>query len=510
MSKPIVGLSEVGIIKDTPSLVIPENAFSDGRNVRFRNGAIESFAGETLYRELSSIQPTYGIHWRRPDQSYNIYLLNGKVVRADSAGNESVMLDSADSKYNNSEWEHTLFNGGYAVVINNGKSTPLYALYGGGTADNQFLELPGWNYSSGVTIAAKVVRTLGYSLVAANLTLTTGSSVSEAPSTVRISVQAATGAIPNIWTPGITTDTADEFELKTTSPILDMRELRGSLFIYSSDSISYLTINTGQSVVRPYIEGYGALNGRCVVEFDGQHFVVDRNDIYVHAGQGKPQSVADGRVRDYFFNTVNPNAIEKVFVSRNPRFDEIWVCFPSGTNNTCDRALVYGYRTNTWTIRDLPMITSIFNGPDNVGNSFSYLKEKPYMVTGTSRVFKGDTGTDMWNGYRMAPLSSYVERNKLGSANSAATTLISELILGFDKIPEGGNAYVSVTSQDNTNHEETFQGSTVERLPVDPTDESVFAVTPRSLGRLLNFKIESNTPWRLSLIIPNVQQGGKR
>ena len=56
------------------------------------------------------------------------------------------------------------------------------------------------------------------------------------------------------------------------------------MYVYSSDSIHVLSIKGGTSVVQPYAKGYGILNTNCVVEFDGRHFVVDRNDIYTHTG----------------------------------------------------------------------------------------------------------------------------------------------------------------------------------------------------------------------------------
>ena len=44
---PINNLSEIGLIMDTPSVSLPPNAFSDCQNVRFRDGAIRKFPGET-------------------------------------------------------------------------------------------------------------------------------------------------------------------------------------------------------------------------------------------------------------------------------------------------------------------------------------------------------------------------------------------------------------------------------------------------------------------------------
>ena len=291
MATPIEKLGRGGLNTDVPPVILPPNTFTDVLNVRFDDEAVQTITGETTSRTVS-IAPDFGIHWRRPDQGYNIFAKNGNIVRVDSAGNSSSMFSSSDSAYANSDWQATKFNGGYAIIMNNGKTTPLYCLYNSASAGSSFQPLPNWNYLEGITVTAKVIRALNYSLVAANLTINEAGTTTYAPGTIRVSVQAATGDVPSVWQPGLTTDTADEFELSSTSPVLDMAELRGNMFVYSSDSISLLTIGS-QTRVSFYSKSYGILNTDCVTEFDGNHFVVDRNDIYVHNGSGSIEFYRD-------------------------------------------------------------------------------------------------------------------------------------------------------------------------------------------------------------------------
>jgi len=207
MTEQIKGLGEGGLNTDTPPMIVPMNTFTDVLNVRFYDNAVQTITGENISRVVS-ISPDFGTHWRRPDQGYNIFAKNGYFVRVDSAGNSSAMLSSNDTVYNNSDWQSTPFNGGFAQVFNNGTSTPLYCLYGSLTANNTLQPLPGWNYLAGLTVTAKVIRSLNYSLVAANLTLDNSGVITNAPGTVRVSVQAPTGNVPQVWQPGLTTDTA--------------------------------------------------------------------------------------------------------------------------------------------------------------------------------------------------------------------------------------------------------------------------------------------------------------
>jgi hypothetical protein len=492
-----------GIIKDLPSVTLGTNIFTDGNNIRFDNNAIQTITGETIYPPSLAITPDFGIHWRRLDQGYNIFAKNGNIVRVDAAGNVSAMFTNAGGAYTNSVWDGCTFNGGYAIILNNGNSTPLYCLYGSNTAGSTFIELPNWNYVAGLTVKAKIIRNLGYSLVACNLTLEQGGVTTYAPNTIRVSVQAAPGNIPTVWQPGTTTDTADEFELKSTSPILDAAELRGNLYVYSSDSISVVTIGQATTKVQQYATGYGILNTKCVVEFDSQHFVVDRNDIYTHSGSGGIKSIANFKVRDHFFNSVNQAAIDKVYVVRNARNDEIWIHYPTGSSTTCNKIMIYQYRLDNWTFRDAPNTTSSFVGPSPENNSFLYGKETIYSTTGTTRAFIMDRGYQMWNGSALASYTSYVTREKLTSGDLEATSEIDGIYTVFDSVPNDSSINITVTGQNNYLAAADFSNADGRDLFVFQPNEprsAGYKVNPRVTGRLINYKISSTGYWRLALL----------
>lgn len=511
MGEQIKGLGDGGWIADAPPMILPMNIFSDVSNVRFDDDAISCITGEALGRTVA-IAPDYGIHWQRPDQGYNIFVNDGNAVRVDAAGGSSVMLSSVDAKYSNSDWQGTLFNGGFAVIINNGKSTPLYALYGHPSAGTTFQELPGWNYLGGLTVTAKVVRSLNYSLIAANLTLDQSGTITNAPGTIRVSTQAATGGVPQIWAPGTTTDTADEFELSSTSPVRDMAELRGNMFIYSEDSISILTI--GQVTrVSPYSRSYGILTSDCVIEFDGNHFVVDRNDIYVHNGSGSIQSVSDKRVNKYFFNNLNRAVVDKVYLVKNPFNKEIWICYPKGVSTVCNEALIYRYGNNTWTKRTLVGNTYAFQGPENVGSTFQYAKTVVYMTTNTTQTLVTDSNYLMWNGAILASINSYLEKKKVNTGNVTGAAYVSALYPVFDQVPVDTSISVRVMGQDNytTNVDLSVASDRNEFLflPSAATPQG-YKVDPRVKGRVLNYRISGTDYWRLAVMALEVQQADRR
>jgi len=513
MATPVEKLGRGGLNTDVPPMILPPNTFTDVLNVRFDDEAVQTITGETTSRTVS-IAPEFGIHWRRPDQSYNIFANDGKIVRVDSAGNSSFMLNSVDAVYDNSDWQATKFNGGYAIVMNNGQTTPLYCLFGSASAGSTFQPLPNWNYITGLTVTAKVIRALNYSLVAANLTLTQDGIVTYAPGTIRVSVQAATGNIPNIWQPGLTTDTADEFELSTTSPVLDMAELRGNMFVYSSDSISLLTIGA-QTRVSFYSKSYGILNTDCVVEFDGNHFVLDRNDIYTHNGSGAIESVGTYRVKKYLFSNLNRNAVDKVHVVKNPFNKEIWINYPKGNSTFCNEALIFNYNNNTWTKRTLPSVSYAFNGPANVSNTFDYSTEVIYMCTNNNQTLVTDSNYLMWNGSALVSYTSYIERIYFNSGDVTGSVLLSSIFPIFDKVPNDASITIRVTGQNNYTEvpnlavDDPDLKDTFTFLP-NNTKSQGYKVDPRVNGRLINYRITTSNYWRLSTFLFDAKPADRR
>jgi hypothetical protein len=506
-------LGNGGLNTDLPPMILAPNQFSDCLNVRFDDNAIQAITGEAIYRTLS-IAPDYGIHWRRPDKGYNIFAKDGVIIKVEADGTASNMLSSVDPIYDNSNWQGTYFNGGFAVVVNNGTSTPLYCLYGDPVAGDTFQPLPNWNYLAGLTVTAKLVRALNYSLIAANLTLDQSGTVTYAPGTIRVSTQAATGSIPQVWQPGLTTDTADEFELSSTSPILDMSELRGSMYVYSSDSISILSIGS-QTRVTPYSKTYGILSTDCVVEFDGKHFVVDRNDIYIHNGSGNIESIADFRIKKYFFDNLNTARLDKVHVTKDASRKEIWINYPKGSSVVCNEALIYQYKNNTWTKRQLANVTYTFNGPANQTSDWLYGKEVLYMTTDSTQLLVSDNNYLMWDGTALSPYTSFIEKKKINTGDLTKNMWVSSLYPVFDKVPVDAAITIRVKGQNNYTSDLDMSVSdpttkdTWVFLPNDVKAEG-YKVDPRVTGRVLNYRIESSGNWRLAAIALDAQPAGHR
>ena len=166
---PITGFDQVGVIRDTPPVALPPNALSDARNVRFKDGAVRKMEGEVnIFPNLfddagvsydGSILK-YVVWWPNPNRidenrGYYLVILERDIsgMQMDVAyliepGSETLVEKGRFQRDENAAWQHTFFQGGFALIINNGLEAPQYILDSDGNnsvvAVPNFQPLPGW------------------------------------------------------------------------------------------------------------------------------------------------------------------------------------------------------------------------------------------------------------------------------------------------------------------------------------------------------------------------------
>ena len=494
--QPVRGIGTGGIVRDVPAVLLPETHWSDGRNVRFDNASVNKISGHIRYsRDFNESDVHWGIFWNRPTTPYLIYADPTDVYRVDAAGNRAE-ISTGPAYSSGSRWHGSTFTGGFAVVMNNTVDTPQYIIHGntGASQETTLTDLPGWNYTTGIEITAGVVRPFRNHLVAGNITSVASGVVTQNPATIRISTAAAPGSIPQTWQPGEGDQLADEFELSQTESIVDMAELRGHLFVYTGDSIHQISIGQTATIASDYAVGYGCLAVDCIAAFDGQHFVVDRNDVYVHSGSGAIKSVIDGKLRDYFYGNLNATHFENTFVSVNRAEDEIWICYPTLTANSsgdCNEALIWNYRQDHWTIRDLPNVRGGFQAPPIANNTFMQSSEKLITVgTADAHFFQMDTGTQ----FDGQEFTAFVERKRFDPANMIdAYKNLNKVYLSFDPKDNQAVINVAVRGQNGTSVDHNLlTGNKIENREFKASTED-YQVNLREAGRLLNMRVGSST-----------------
>ena len=88
------------------------------------------------------------------------------------------------------------------------------------------------------------------------------------------------------------------------------------------------------------------LSSQSAIEYDGVYYWcgVDRFLMY----SGVVKEIPNNMNQNYFFDNLNYSQRQKVWVSKVPRFGEIWWFYPRGDATECTDAIVYNTRENTW------------------------------------------------------------------------------------------------------------------------------------------------------------------
>ena len=88
------------------------------------------------------------------------------------------------------------------------------------------------------------------------------------------------------------------------------------------------------------------LSSQSAIEYDGVYYWcgVDRFLLY----NGTVKEIPNNFNQNYFFDNLNYNQRQKVWVTKVPRYGEIWWFYPRGDATECTDAIIYNVRENVW------------------------------------------------------------------------------------------------------------------------------------------------------------------
>lgn len=346
-----------GIMTDPKPSDLPMNKWSYGSNVKFRNGKSMMVEG---YSQVYDTPPEPLLHvtsYLTQNTPFWIGASETKLRITSGGGGWVDYTRLVGGPYTASQTNN--WNGGFlagVAILNNGSDAPQSLL----PSANNFTDLPNWP----ATYRAKVVRPFKNYLIALNLTV---DSVLY-PTTVKWSAPADPGEVPPTWDITDPTNDAGENPLADTpGAIVDGKKLRDAFIIYKEDSVYSMRYIGGTFVFQfqQLFDDVGMLSTNCAAEFDGKHFVIGRGDVYVHNGVQK-SSVIDGAMKDLLFQSINGQEIQSTFVVPDYSNTEMWICFAQSAEATdlgyADRACVWNWTTNEWSIRDVPNLIGASSG----------------------------------------------------------------------------------------------------------------------------------------------------
>lgn len=354
MPEQVTILNPNGINKDISPYELSDDKWSDGNNIHFDNDRTSKVRGHQQVFGTPSVAPYWLLPFNTITTDYWIYPSLTKIYRAHTSGATTTHEDV--TRTTGGDYAATAdggWNGGVlggVAILNNGVDVPQML----GTAATDFAALSNWLANT----TTKVIRPFKRFLVA----LDTTESSTRYPFRVRWSHPAEGGTVPTTWDETDATKDAGYVDLSQTNGfVIDCLSLGDSNIIYKEDSVWSMTYEGGQNIFgfRQIFSDAGILGRDCVQSYDSQHFVVSEDDVYIHNGQTK-QSVVDSVMRDELFNTIHPDYKTRTFVVAEREKNEMWICFPStSSTGLCDKAFVWNWRNNSWSIRDLPNVSFI-------------------------------------------------------------------------------------------------------------------------------------------------------
>lgn len=394
--------------KDVPKYIADKDGNTDAQDIQ----AFDLVGWNDDYTTLEEIiNITYNSDTTNRDFSL------GKEVNFNLTKVIAYILDEAGDIVDRSELTGLGTEGEFTISLD--VDTNTHILTASASLDNNFNLVVYLQSVDKVILTAGVIRAFGNLLIAGNLretSVSTGETIRRLTGAVRTSDVAQPGSVPTNWNPfAVGVSTADEFILSATGIVQDIVELQGRAYVYTNHSIHSLTPTGNASVpfsLDVVSSAYGVHSMDMVVEVDGKHIVVGANDIYVFSGHpGNIQSIADDRVRYFFYDRLHSEYAANSRVVRYQRYNELWFCYPSteSVSGELNEVLIWNYRSNIWSRRILSPFWGITTGLAKINSTVDVNQYHPIIATETD-IVAGDSGYQDKNGNTY---ESYVERTNI-------------------------------------------------------------------------------------------------
>ena len=428
---------------------------------------------------------------------------------------------TGDSNYNanttDRRWTATNLNG--VIVATNGHDVPqTWPLDSGGIPQLTVPFVRLRNFPIGNK--CKVIRSFRTFLIGLNWVRT-----NEEPRLVKWSTEASFGNQPVTWDETDATLDAGEYELSDTpGNIIDGLPLGDSFLIYKDDSIYIMNY-----VGTPYIFSFkllsptiGLLAKEAVAEFEGGHFFMGNSDFYVCNGQTVTPMLSN-KLRRTVFDELNGDNYQKCFVAADYVRNEMMACYPSGSSAVVNRAVIWNWKDNTFSFRDLPSTSHISSGivaitagatwdsasgtwdadsdPWGATNYDNVIKNIVFADVTNTKIFRDSKGNKKDDETMLA----YVERSGYDLGDPQSVKFVSAV---YPQIEVSGDNTINIYIGRQMSTEEgiTWEGP----IAFNPNSQS--KVSCRVSGKYFAIKVESNSDidWKLHGLAFEVQKKGLR
>lgn len=348
---PIHNVGTLGVMADSPAHTLPPEAWTDSRNMRFKNKQAYRAKGHAVVLGTPTVPPGFIFNTATDTSSFWLYANTTDVYVNDAGVHTQITRNAGGTPYTATSarmWQAGLLGG--IPVLNNGSDVPQAWLTLSSAVD--LSDIAAW-VADIPTTRAKIVKPFGSYLMALNLTV----AGTRLPHRILWSSRADPGSLPATWNVNDATQDAGQrdFTDADAGQIVDGLMLGNYFVVYKETATHLISQIGGQEIMRlEFLLNSGLLAAKCVCLFDKgrKHFVVSENDIITHAGTKAADSILDEKARDRLFGELNVSAKDGCFAFENARENECLFVYPTLGVDSPNRALVWNYRRNTIGFRD--------------------------------------------------------------------------------------------------------------------------------------------------------------
>lgn len=508
---------------DVPSNALGTNEYSSGYNIETDVRGIKKIFGE---QEILTVIPGYPIFMEGGFRSQTTWAYivatrnssnHGKWHLVTSAGVSNITPGYAG--------DPNVYINGYVDGLNITTSWVGNVFFVNDTLNNPMYLLPSaselaiysdsaWNYTPGVTSTrAGFMRNycspnVGNILIAGNLTEVVDGISYNYPTTVRWSQAFANTGYPSTWVPTLS-NIANEQEVPVRGPLIDGFFFGGNFYVCSYwDTVVFTPIAYQNSTapifgVRLFNQGRGLLNNNCWTNTDQNVYGIDSRDIWVFNGS-EFTSIGNQKVKDYFFNNLNPTYYDRIFMVNNTQKYQIEIYYPDLTSTGwCNKMLSYRYDLQIWnapkTIMNACMATE---GPKVVDGNFNLASRVVVYARGgveDKKLVQTNVGNSFIDN---APIPTLFERTNIAFQTQDGPVPFSNKVYTHRVLPEvsgSGSINITVGGANSTAQTPTYGATNTTAVNTD----TPWVDAQQNDSRMTAVKVESNDAtdtWNLSAL----------
>jgi len=261
--------------------------------------------------------------------------------------------------------------------------------------------------------------------------------------------------------------------------------------------------------ISPVTQNRGILNENCFAINDGAVYGLDSSDIWILEG-GQFREIGNQRVKNYFYDNLNRQHYDQVFVTNNTHRNQIEYYYPDLTSTgVCNKMLSYRYDLDCWNApRDVNLAVSACESPiyDPATNTPNISQRGiVYATSGTNvKLVQKDIGNGFYAGTTTTNINSYFRRDNISYGQSYTNKVQVHRVL--PEVVGTGTLNIQVGGADAVGQNPTFKTTATMYIstsqPWIQTIQNTQRVTSVIIGSYDNTStwLMTQANWQISII----------